>query len=68
MEALACGTPVVAFRSGALADIVEHGRTGFLVRDEHEMADAIRACDAPEPDACRQSARNRFSLKWMIKQ
>jgi glycosyltransferase involved in cell wall biosynthesis len=31
MEALACGTPVIAFRVGALPDIVEHGTTGFLV-------------------------------------
>lgn len=33
MEALACGTPVIALPSGALAEIVEHGRTGFLVRE-----------------------------------
>src|SRR5262249_25501474 len=38
MEALACGTPVIAFPSGALAEIVEHGRTGFLVKNETEMA------------------------------
>ena len=43
MEALASGTPVVAFPSGALAEIVEHGRTGFLVRNEQEMAEAIAA-------------------------
>ena len=42
MEALACGTPVVAFGSGALAEIVEHGVTGFLVRDTAQMAAAMR--------------------------
>ena len=38
MEALACGRPVVAFPVGALPEIVEHGRNGFLVRDVEEMA------------------------------
>ena len=43
MEALASGTPVIAFPNGALAEIVEHGRTGFLVGDEMEMTEAIAA-------------------------
>ena len=67
MESLACGTPVIAFPSGALADIVEHGKTGFLVRDEDEMAEAIHAVDSIDPLACRQAARKRFSLDRMIK-
>src|SRR5207249_5576489 len=41
MEALAAGTPVIAFPSGALPEIVEHGRTGYLVSDVKEMAQAI---------------------------
>jgi glycosyltransferase involved in cell wall biosynthesis len=65
MEALACGTPVIAFRSGALAEIVEHGETGFLVDDEIEMAEAIDAARGLDPEACRESARRRFSLKRM---
>ncbi|HEY9510578.1 MAG TPA: glycosyltransferase family 4 protein [Verrucomicrobiae bacterium] len=66
MESLACGTPVVAFASGALADIVEHGQTGFLVENEREMAEAIRAVDVIDPDVCRQSARERFSMTRTI--
>src|SRR5262249_43896319 len=50
MEAVASGTPVVAYPSGALADIVEEGKTGFLVRDERGMAEAILACGAIDPD------------------
>jgi glycosyltransferase involved in cell wall biosynthesis len=65
MEALACGTPVVAFRAGALPDIVEHGRTGLLVHDEREMADALERVHAIDPEACRTAARERFSVAAM---
>lgn len=67
MEALACGTPVVAYPSGALPDIVEHGVTGFLVHDEREMADAIAACGGLDPEDCRAAARERFSLQRMVR-
>jgi glycosyltransferase involved in cell wall biosynthesis len=65
MEALACGTPVIAFASGALPEIVEHGRTGFIVQDEREMAAAIQASATIDPEVCRQAARARFSLERM---
>jgi glycosyltransferase involved in cell wall biosynthesis len=67
MEALACGTPVVAFPSGALSDIVEHEKTGFLVQDTRQMAEAIEAAGRLDPDVCRQTARERFSLDTMMK-
>jgi glycosyltransferase involved in cell wall biosynthesis len=65
MEALACGTPVIAFPSGALADIVEPCRTGFLVRSAKEMAEAIQDCAWIDPEACRAAARDRFSIERM---
>jgi glycosyltransferase involved in cell wall biosynthesis len=66
MEALACGTPVIAFPSGALSDVIEHGRTGFLVRDQREMAEAIGAAATLDPETCRRSARERFPLERTI--
>jgi glycosyltransferase involved in cell wall biosynthesis len=68
MEALACGTPVLAFPAGALADIVEPGRTGFLVNDAREMAEAIAAAGTIDPERCREAARERFSLDRMVGQ
>jgi glycosyltransferase involved in cell wall biosynthesis len=68
MEALACGTPVVAYRSGALPEIVDDGVTGFLVRSPQEMADAIRRCDLLSRARCHAVARERFGLFRMRQQ
>lgn len=66
MEALASGTPVVAFPNGALAEIVEDGLTGFLVKDENEMSLAISECSSLSIEACRKAAAKRFSSARMI--
>jgi glycosyltransferase involved in cell wall biosynthesis len=59
-EAAACGTAVVAFPNGALAEAVEDGRSGFLVPDVDAMAAAVRRVDAIDPEVCRALARARF--------
>jgi glycosyltransferase involved in cell wall biosynthesis len=64
IEALACGTPVVALRVGALPEVVTDGITGFLVDDARGLADAIAAAPALDPEACRASAA-RFSAGRM---
>lgn len=65
MEALAAGTPVIAFPSGALVEIIDHGVTGFFVHEEREMADAIAAAGELDPELCRATARARFSVETM---
>ncbi len=53
VEALACGTPVIAFPEGAARELVIDGKTGFLVEDERAMADAIGHLGRIDPRACR---------------
>jgi glycosyltransferase involved in cell wall biosynthesis len=66
MEALASGTPVVAWRSGALPEIVRHGSTGFVVSSVADMADAMASLGSIEPDCCRSEAERRFSWQAMM--
>lgn len=66
MEALAAGTPVIAYRSGALPEIVDDGVTGFVVDSAEEMARAISKVGSISPDRCRRAAENRFSKDRMI--
>ena len=65
MEAAACGTPVVAFGRGALPDIVEEGRTGFVVDGLDGMVEAIGRVEEIDPQECRRVARARFSVERM---
>ena len=59
-EAAACGTAVIAFPSGALAEAVAEGRSGFLVPDVAGIVEAIHRAGEIEPEACRALARERF--------
>jgi|GEM_PF-118212 len=68
MEALASGTPVVAFGAGALAEIVEHGKTGFLVANTEEMAVAIAESGSLRAECCRARACSRFSWNRAARQ
>jgi len=61
IEAMACGTPVIAYRRGAATEIVEHGRNGFLVDDVDGMVEAIPRLGEIDPAVCRRSVEDRFS-------
>jgi glycosyltransferase involved in cell wall biosynthesis len=57
VEALACGTPVIAFPRGAAPEIVSDGVNGFLCPGPEELPGAIAALDQLDPQACRESSR-----------
>ena len=67
-EALASGTPVLAFPNGAAPEIVDPGRTGFLCRDEDEMVEAVDRVKEIDRDQCRTAAERRFSLQRMARE
>jgi glycosyltransferase involved in cell wall biosynthesis len=67
-EALACGTPVIGFPHGALMQVVQSGRTGFLVGSVEEMADAINECRTIDSSHCRSEAMARFADCRMVQQ
>lgn len=61
-EAMACGTPVIAFPEGSASEVVRHAETGFLVNDEEEMATAVGRVAELEPARCREYVRERFDI------
>lgn len=61
VEAMAAGTPVIAFAAGSVPEVVEPGRSGLIVGDEDAMAEAVGRIGELDPDACRASARERFA-------
>ncbi len=64
-EAMACGTPVIAFRRGAAPEIVVHGETGFLVDDVDGMVEAVYQLDKIDPKHCRRYVEERFDAPRM---
>ena len=61
-EAMACGTPVIAFREGSAPELVLDGETGFVVDDEQEMAAAVARLGELDPARCRESTCERFDV------
>jgi glycosyltransferase involved in cell wall biosynthesis len=61
VEALACGTPVLAFRNGSVPEVLEDGVTGFICGSEDEMVDAVGRIGEIDRARCRAEAEQRFS-------
>jgi glycosyltransferase involved in cell wall biosynthesis len=68
IEALACGTPVVAMARGALPEIIQHGVNGFLANNEREFKKYMQMVDQIDPAACRDSIEKNFSADKMAKE
>jgi len=65
IEAMACGTPVIAFPRGSVPEIIDPGITGFLVNDVEEAATAVKSISAINRTACRQQFERRFTARRM---
>ena len=68
IESLACGTPIIGSRCGAIPEIVDHGVTGFLCDTLDEMAQSIRHISLLERTRCRQAFEARFSSERMVQE
>ncbi|TRZ78403.1 glycosyltransferase family 4 protein [bacterium] len=65
IESMACGTPVIAFNRGALPEIIQDKKTGFIVKTEKEMIDAVKNIDKIDRQICRQHIERSFTIQKM---
>jgi glycosyltransferase involved in cell wall biosynthesis len=65
IEAMACGTPVIAFRGGSVAEIVDDGVTGFVVESIEEAVEALDRIPSIDRKECRARFEQRFSARRM---
>jgi glycosyltransferase involved in cell wall biosynthesis len=65
IEALACGTPVIAFRGGSVEEVIEDGVTGFIVDSIEEAVEAVQRISSIDRRQCRAIFEERFSSRRM---
>jgi glycosyltransferase involved in cell wall biosynthesis len=66
IESMACGTPVIATRHGAVPEVIEHGRSGLIVDNYRQMTTALEEADALDPLECRRYVEERFAPERMV--
>ncbi len=66
LEAMACGTPVIAFNKGSVAEVIIDGQTGFIVNTEEEMVKAIEKVDQIDRSFCREHVIKNFTTDKMV--
>jgi glycosyltransferase involved in cell wall biosynthesis len=66
IEAMACGTPVIAMRHGSVPEVVADGCTGFICRSMGEMIASVGKVDRLDRRACRTHVAERFSAQRMV--
>lgn len=65
IEAMACGTPVIAFDYGSVKEIIENGKNGFIVKTKREMINAMKKVDCIDRNYCRKSIERKFTIEKM---
>lgn len=65
IEAMACGTPVIGFKHGAIPEVVVHAKTGFVANNLDEMVDSLKLIDKIDRTNCREHVAKHFTLKQM---
>ncbi len=65
IEAMACGTPVIAYRRGSVPEVIKHGKTGFIVNNKREMVAAMKKIHTIDRRECRRYVERRFSIERM---
>lgn len=65
IEAMACGTPVIASRRGSMPELIEHGVNGFLIDSADEAIQAIDRIDEIDRDRVRRTVAERFTIERM---
>ena len=65
IEAMACGTPTIAFRAGSVPEIIDHGVTGYIVKDEATAAAAVGMLDELDRGEIRRQFETRFTAQRM---
>ena len=66
IEAMSCGTPVIALRRGSVPEVIEHKKTGFIVDSVAEMIEAVKQVGKIKPVNCRKHVEAKFSSTVMV--
>jgi glycosyltransferase involved in cell wall biosynthesis len=67
IEAMACGTPVIAFRRGSIPEVVDEGESGFIVDDVKGAIQAVAKATTLDRRKCREVFERRFTSARMAK-
>lgn len=68
IEAMACGTPVIALKRGSVPEVVVDGRTGYIVDSSEEMEESVKNIGKIDRADCRKSVEEKFSLQKMAEE
>ncbi len=66
IESMSCGTPVIAFRNGAVSEVVVDSKTGFVVENEEQMTEAVKKIDSISREECRRHIEDNFTTAKMV--